>query len=86
MKYLLDTNVLRELGKTFPHKNVAAWLKSVDDADLAISALTVRSSGDSMLDAEVLAMIERASPLAAPSPEVDDANLHLLVPVQFSLR
>ena len=42
MKYLLDTNVLRELGKTFPHKNVAAWLNTVDDADLAISALTVR--------------------------------------------
>ncbi len=42
MKYLLDTNVLRELGKTSPHRNVAAWLKSVDDADLAISALTVR--------------------------------------------
>jgi predicted nucleic acid-binding protein len=42
MKYLLDTNVLRELGKTSPHKNVAAWLKSVDDAELAISALTVR--------------------------------------------
>lgn len=42
MKYLLDTNVLRELGKTSPHKNVAAWLKSLDDADLAISALTVR--------------------------------------------
>jgi len=42
MKYLLDTNVLRELGKTSPHKNVATWLKSVDDGDLAISALTVR--------------------------------------------
>jgi len=42
MRYRLDTNVLRELGKTLPHKNVAASLKSVDDADLAISALTVR--------------------------------------------
>jgi predicted nucleic acid-binding protein len=42
MKYFSDTNVLRELGKTLPHKNVAAWLKSVDDANLAISALTVR--------------------------------------------
>lgn len=42
MKYLLDTNVLRELGKSTPHKNVAAWLKTVDDADLSISALTVR--------------------------------------------
>jgi predicted nucleic acid-binding protein len=42
MKYLLDTNVLRELGKTSPHKHVAAWLKGVDDADLAISVLAVR--------------------------------------------
>lgn len=42
MKYLLDTNIFREIGKTEPHENVAAWLNSVDDADLAISALTVR--------------------------------------------
>jgi predicted nucleic acid-binding protein len=42
MKYLLDTNVLRELGKTTPHQNVSAWLKTVDDADMAISALSVR--------------------------------------------
>ena len=32
----------REIGKTHPDANVAAWLNSVDDADLAISALTVR--------------------------------------------
>src|SRR5208282_4808971 len=42
MKYLLDTNVFREIGKTAPHEHVRAWLVSVDDADLAISALTVR--------------------------------------------
>ncbi|GAJ30374.1 type II toxin-antitoxin system VapC family toxin [Acidomonas methanolica] len=42
MKYLLDTNVLREIGKTSPHENVSAWLDTVDDADLAISALSVR--------------------------------------------
>lgn len=42
MKYLLDTNVLREVGRSKPHQNVSAWLASVDDADLAISALTVR--------------------------------------------
>jgi toxin FitB len=41
MNYLLDTNVLRELGKT-PHGNVSAWIRTVDDAELAISALTVR--------------------------------------------
>lgn len=42
MRFLLDTNVFRELGKTVPHVNVAAWLNRVDDADLAISVLTVR--------------------------------------------
>jgi toxin FitB len=42
MKFLLDTNVFREIGKTEPDTNVAAWLDTVDDADLAISALTVR--------------------------------------------
>ena len=42
MKYLLDTNVFREIGKSDPHRNVGEWLRGVDDADLAISALTVR--------------------------------------------
>lgn len=42
MRFLLDTNVFREIGKTEPHANVATWLDNVDDADLAISVLTVR--------------------------------------------
>ena len=42
MKYLLDTNVFREIGKTKPHLHVGAWLARVDDKDLAISALTAR--------------------------------------------
>ena len=42
MKFLLDTNVFREIGKTSPHEHVSAWLAQVDDTDLAISALTVR--------------------------------------------
>jgi predicted nucleic acid-binding protein len=42
MRFLLDTNVFREIGKTSPHANVAAWLDKVDDSDLAISVLTVR--------------------------------------------
>lgn len=44
MMYILDTNVVSELrkvraGKTNP--NVAAWAKSVDAADLFVSAITV---------------------------------------------
>lgn len=42
MKYLLDTGVFREIGKTEPHEHVSAWLKRVDDSDLAVSTLTIR--------------------------------------------
>ncbi len=42
MKYLLDTNVIKELGKKPPHLNVKAWLATVDDSDLAISAISLR--------------------------------------------
>jgi toxin FitB len=42
MKYLLDTNVLREMGRAHPHENVASWLASVDDADLALCSLSVK--------------------------------------------
>src|SRR4051794_6770344 len=42
MRFLLDTNVFREIGKSQPYAKVAAWLATVDDTDLAISALTVR--------------------------------------------
>lgn len=41
MKCLVDTNVFREIGKSEPNRNVAAWLSGVDDVDLAISVLTV---------------------------------------------
>ena len=42
MKYLLDTMMIRELGRVQPHKNVSAWADTVNDAELAISAISVR--------------------------------------------
>jgi len=39
--YLLDTNVVSELRKQRPHGAVVAWLKSVDDAHLYLSAVTL---------------------------------------------
>lgn len=39
--YLLDTNVISELRKPKPHGAVLAWLKSVDDSHLNISAVTL---------------------------------------------
>ena len=39
--YLLDTNVVSELRKPRPHGAVVAWLQSVADADLHLSAVTL---------------------------------------------
>ncbi|GGX07891.1 type II toxin-antitoxin system VapC family toxin [Undibacterium macrobrachii] len=39
--YLLDTNVVSELRKPRPHGAVVAWLESVDDANLFLSAVTI---------------------------------------------
>ena len=39
--YLLDTNVVSELRKPKPHGAVVAWLESVDDAKLFLSAVTL---------------------------------------------
>ncbi len=39
--YLLDTNVVSELRRPRPHGAVVAWLQSVSDADLYLSAVTL---------------------------------------------
>lgn len=38
--YLLDENVLRELGSN-GHENVKAWRSTVDDSDIRISVMTL---------------------------------------------
>jgi predicted nucleic acid-binding protein len=40
-RYLLDTNVISELRKPRPHGAVVAWLESLDDAQLFLSAVTL---------------------------------------------
>jgi predicted nucleic acid-binding protein len=39
--YLVDTNVVSELRRARPHGAVVAWLESVSDADLHLSAVTI---------------------------------------------
>jgi predicted nucleic acid-binding protein len=39
--YLLDTNVVSELRRPRPHAGVVAWLASVPDTDLHLSAITL---------------------------------------------
>lgn len=40
-RYLLDTNVVSEMRKPRPHGAVVAWLESLDDAQLHLSAVTL---------------------------------------------
>jgi predicted nucleic acid-binding protein len=39
--YLLDTNIISELRRPKPHGAVVAWLESVEDKDLFLSAVTL---------------------------------------------
>ena len=39
--YLLDTHVVSDLRRTKPHGAVLAWLQSVDDRQLYLSAVTL---------------------------------------------
>jgi len=39
--FLLDTNVVSELRRPRPHRAVVAWLQSVDESDLCLSAVTL---------------------------------------------
>ncbi len=39
--YLLDTSVVSELRRVRPHGAVLAWLRSVGDEDLHLSAITI---------------------------------------------
>jgi predicted nucleic acid-binding protein len=39
--YLLDTNVISELRRPRPHGAVVAWLESIADSELHISAVTL---------------------------------------------
>lgn len=39
--YLLDTNIISELRRLKPHGAVVAWVQSIEDKDLYLSAVTV---------------------------------------------
>lgn len=48
--YLLDANIVSELRRVKPHGAVLAWLRSVDDKDLHLSAVTI---GEIQADIEI---------------------------------
>ncbi len=58
----------------------------MDRSGRVLSYALAKSSGYEALDAEVLAMIERAQPLPPLPAEISDAVVEIVVPVQFTLR
>lgn len=56
---------------------------SIDDSGNILSARIVRSSGSPDLDAEVMALMKRASPVPAPPP---GAPHSITVPIAFNIR
>ncbi|WP_230533547.1 energy transducer TonB [Microvirga roseola] len=58
---------------------------SIDRSGRVTGYRIVGSSGSSALDREALAMIQRASPLPAPPPQVAGARIDLMVPVRFNI-
>jgi periplasmic protein TonB len=59
---------------------------SIDRDGHVVSRHIVHSSGFADLDAEVLALVERAQPMPAFPPSMTEAQLNLTVPIRFSLR
>lgn len=59
---------------------------SVDAEGHVLDFRVARSSGHTLLDAEVEAMIQRADPLPAAPANMRGARLEFVVPVQFAVR
>jgi periplasmic protein TonB len=57
----------------------------MDRGGRVLTYYLVRSSGWPELDDEVLAMIERASPLPSAPPELNEQIVQLVVPVRFRM-
>jgi protein TonB len=59
---------------------------SVDRSGGVHNARIVGSSGSSILDRETLSLIERASPMPAPPPEVSGRQIPVVVPIRYNTR
>lgn len=59
---------------------------TINPGGAVISASLVQSSGDGALDTAAVALVQRASPIPAPPPELAKASMRLTVPIQFSRR
>src|SRR5262249_31285045 len=59
---------------------------TMDRTGRVLQSAIEKSAGYSSLDAEVMALIQRAQPWQPPPPEVPGDPLELIVPVQFFMK
>jgi periplasmic protein TonB len=67
------------------HEGIVYLQFSMDRSGHVLSASLQQSSGYQALDQETLDLIQRAQPLPPPPPEVPQAQIDLVVPVQYQL-
>lgn len=80
IRYLLDTNVVGEPSKADPDPHVMAWLDATDDAELAISAVTVHELWYGVARARA-ANHARANEIAAGVDAILDAYAGRILPI-----
>jgi protein TonB len=59
---------------------------TVDRAGRVLASRVLESSGSPLLDAEAMAMLQRAAPLPLPPPQAAGASFELVLPIRFAMR
>jgi len=74
----------RYLGQGNTAEGVVSLAFTIDRKGNVVSSRIEKTSGSNVLDAEALALLNRALPLPAPPPEVSDADLTFVLPIRFA--
>jgi periplasmic protein TonB len=86
LKHLQEFKNYPDEARRRNEQGVVLLAFSIDRAGHVTSRRIVKGSGYAELDAEVLALVERAQPMPAFPPSMTEAELNLTVPIRFSLR
>lgn len=73
-------------AKAAGEQGTALLTFTVSRAGRVLSSRLARSSGHAALDAETMAMIQRAQPLPAFPPDISQSSMSVTVPVRFAIR
>jgi periplasmic protein TonB len=86
LKHLQEFKNYPEDARRRNEQGVALLAFSIDRDGHVTARHVIKSSGYADLDAEVLALVERAQPMPAFPASMTEAELNLTVPIRFSLR